>query len=304
MLGAIAATLALSWAVEDRTSTRRWLVYGVVAAVASYFQLFVWFVLAGHALTLVLRRMWPTARALAFGVTAFLVLVSPLLFFITRGYSNVDWIQRPELGDVRVALTRIVFGGTSLFVLGAFVALWLWGVYCARNDKRELLAITLAACWFATPFALALLVSAWKPLFVARYLLVCVPAAVLLAAAGIDAIARRSRAVAGVGLIAILLCNGAVLRDWYRGQPAKEDFRRAVAAACHEAGDTGSVFVVPYSEPAPTYYETAKCGIPNSDTRHVVVTRTVYAAPKDDDGWTTTSRREFTGVTVYVRAKA
>lgn len=303
MLCAVASTLAFCWAMEDRASTRRWFVYGLVAGVASYGHLFVWFVLAGHALAVMVRRAWPARRAVTAGAVPLVVAALPLVIFTTRGYDNISWVRSTTTGAVRVALTRTVFGGTAVLWLVPFFVLWIWRWWRARHDERDLFAVTLVACWFAAPFVLAVVVSLWKPLFVTRYFIVCVPAAALLTAAGLDALAKRSRGIAAAGLALLLLVNGALLRDWYRGQTANEDFRSAVAVACNEAGDDGLVVFKPDDASVAKYYETSPCGVAASTTRLVYVVRNVAAKAPGFDGWTTIRQHEFTDVTVYVLTK-
>ena len=299
MFGATAATLALSWALEDRTSTRRWSVYGLAAGLAIYAHLFVGFVVAGHTLALVVRRAWPARQAVLASAATVAVVMSPLLVFTSRGYGNIDWVPATTPGAVHVAVTRVVFGSTGIVWLVPFVALWLWRSWHARDDQRDLFAMTLVTCWLVVPFGLAILVSFWKHVFVSRYFVLCVPASALLTAAAIETVARRSRAIAAVGCGAILLLTGALLADWYRGHPANEDFRGAMTFACSEAEDEGSVLFRPTEAAVASYYATPECGVANSQTRRVVVVRNTSLPLPDTAGWTTIGQRDFTKVSVF-----
>ena len=62
----------------------------------------------------------------------------------------------------------------------------MWRVVWARSSEQDLTAIVVVASWVVTPFVLAILVSFVKPLFIADYLNVCLPAVALLTAAAID----------------------------------------------------------------------------------------------------------------------
>jgi hypothetical protein len=158
--------------------------------------------------------------------------------------------------------------------------------------------------WLVVPFVLAVAVSTVKPLFVAYYLNVCVPAAALLTAAGIDALAKRSRALAGFGLAVALLHSGRLLVNWYDGVPPKDDYRTAMAFACRDAGNDGKVLYATGLSPA-RYYAAPECGTTTGAQRLLMIVRTTDARPPIV-GWVARQTRSFTGVDVvtYVPASA
>jgi len=296
MLLSSLATLVLMWALDDRDSSRRWLVYGAVAGIAVYAHLFVVFVIASHGVTVAVRRLWPAPRALLRAVVAFAALVVPLLLFASRGYTNVDWIPATTVGAVRTAVLLIVVGGGQVYWLAPIGLLWGWRLWSARRDPDDLTAITALLSWFVVPFVLAIGVSALKPLFVEYYLNVCVPAAAILTAAGVDALARRSQGIAAVGLAVLLLHNGRCLVDWYDGVPAKDDYRTAMAFACADARDDAQVGFGSGLGPA-RYYATATCGVTTAPRRLLIVVRSSDTRPQIP-GWTIAGTRQFTGVDV------
>ena len=168
----------------------------------------------------------------------------------------------------------------------------------AAVDDRDIARITIVTSWMATPFVLAVLVSFAKPMFVDRYLIVCLPAAALLTAASLDALIDRFGAVVGaVALAVVLAYNGLWLVDWYRGNPAKEDFRSAVAFACSQAGDSGFVTAAPdWLVPGADYYRSGSCGADTiTDSVFVVVREQDEDQVSPPDGWPAASVKRFDG---------
>jgi hypothetical protein len=106
-----------------------------------------------------------------------------------------------------------------------------WGD--ADPDRRWRLALVLA--WALVPAVVAIAVSFVQPVFVPRYLLVCLPGVALLAGLGIASLRGRLAVVAVVVLIAVSTVG---LRSWYIAPP-RQDWRSTVAfiAASDRPGD-------------------------------------------------------------------
>ena len=122
-----------------------------------------------------------------------------------------------------------------------YVAAWCiaaWAAFRASSrDRRWPYQFTFA--WLVVPPAVIIAASLFQPLLVERYLSVCIPAAVLLAAAGIVQLSRWSRIVA-IGLLAlILIYSAAGIRFYYRHPEFAEDLRGAsIYVLAHvQAGD-------------------------------------------------------------------
>jgi 4-amino-4-deoxy-L-arabinose transferase-like glycosyltransferase len=301
MLAACIATLALLWALDEAASTRRWLVYGLVAGAAAYGHLFVGFVLVAHVVALVLCRAWPSRQAVLAAGAAAMAVTAPLLVFMTQGNANIDWVPDTTFLEVRETATTIALGGGPVVALVPLVLLWVWRLRQARPGTRDRLALTVVVAWLAVPFVAAIAASVVKPMFVTHYLNVCVPAAALLTAAALDALARRSNAWALAALTAVLVFTGLQLAHWYDGDPAKEDFRSAMAYACTEAhGDAAVVFSPLFLEYA-NYYSAPECGAATQGStepdRLVVVVRAGTPLPSVE-GWVTTASQPFDGLDV------
>lgn len=89
---------------------------------------------------------------------------------------------------------------------------------------------------------LLLLISVFKAIFLPRLLLVCVPAACLLAAVGLGRLPRRTHWIAVFILVGASL---SIVRSQYRHFEAKEDWRGATAYVCSHSVPGDGVELVP-----------------------------------------------------------
>jgi hypothetical protein len=163
--------------------------------------------------------------------------------------ASINWLDAPSSATAVRALRDVSgVGGLGLVLAIAGLAL-LW-------RRRERATGAWLATWAFAPFALSLLVSIVKPVFLDRYLLVAAPAFALLAAFAVVHVARRARpAVLGVVVVATVI--GLVHwygvggdRNWHG-----EDWRAAVRAAEHERSGSEPLLVADWSaSPAARYY--------------------------------------------------
>ena len=145
-----------------------------------------------------LRRMWTT---IAIGV-------APLLIFVGKtGAGPIKWIQRPGLHDLASFFEQLA-GGTWL-VLAAYVV--ACGVAIvpvrkrlfARDQGSETWRCQFLLLWLLFPVALTAMLSLARPVFLGRYMIFCLPAFVIFAAAGLARL--RYAWVSTAALIAVLL---------------------------------------------------------------------------------------------------
>jgi mannosyltransferase len=246
---------------DDRTSPAWWpaLAYGVVAAFACYVHLYSVFVLAAHAVSLafVAPARIPWTQLLRSARVASLLLV-PMLFWLASGPSeHLQWIPRPEPGDLLVVARDISGGGAVALVLGGLVVLRVVGsarAFARSGRSRAAWTDGLALSWLLVPFALSALVSfTVKPIFLDRYLIVCVPAVALLAA---TALARlRFRPVAAAALAVVVIGSLVTISRSYGGH--RTNWRDAVAYVSGHASTADGIVVCPPRARLPvTYYVT------------------------------------------------
>lgn len=144
----------------------------------------------------------------------------------------------------------ILFGVVALAAL-----LWLPGPRAARRA-----AVRLAAAWLFVPVLLLFLVTLRRPMFTTRYLIFVLPAYLLLVAAGLAAVGRRSRVAAGVLLAVLLVLNGRNLVSQAR-TPIKADYRAATTHVLQRLHAEDLVlFQIPYGRYSFDYYLEQQAG--------------------------------------------
>lgn len=122
---------------------------------------------------------------------AIAVAVFPLIVFIAKtGAGPIKWIPRPSLRDI-LYLFEYLGGGTSwilllILIVGCILAL----IPCAesllvRNRRWETWRCQFLLLWLLFPIVLTVVLSFARPVFLARYMIFCVPPFLILAAAGL-----------------------------------------------------------------------------------------------------------------------
>jgi 4-amino-4-deoxy-L-arabinose transferase-like glycosyltransferase len=183
-----------------------WALYVVFSALAFYAQTLVIFVLFAQWLALGavgIKRLglW---RLLAAGF-ATAILSAPLLaVMVLAQKGQLDWVPPLSLhgflnvlwGVTGANMLALHSLGTSLVLLILYVACWVaaaWGslrerTTVAGSSRRAAIAVTAWSLVF--PIVAMAAISLVKPILYPRFLLMCVPFAVLLAAQGIVTIAQ------------------------------------------------------------------------------------------------------------------
>ncbi|HEY4152758.1 MAG TPA: glycosyltransferase family 39 protein [Pseudolysinimonas sp.] len=189
---------------------RSWVLLGVLVAAASYLFLYLVLLAAVQGVVLLattrgrpLRRRWLQSL----GVTA--VVVAPIAmldyserhqiaFLARRGYATAQNV----LVDQWFGMPGVTVTCWALILLGVAVFLVRWrkrsttAVLDRRRSDREVLL--LGTAWLVLPTALLLAANAVSPTYNTRYLSFCTPAAALLVAFGLAALARvATRLMAG-----------------------------------------------------------------------------------------------------------
>jgi len=144
-----------------------------------------------------MRRVW-----IAIGLA-----VSPLLIFVAKtGAGPIRWIQRPGLRDVLEFYEHLAGGNWALLIVCAAACTaalvpagkQLW----ARAQSWETWRVHFLLVWLFFPVVFTVLLSFARPVFLARYMLFCLPALLILVAAGLARL--RSSCLLAAALTAIL----------------------------------------------------------------------------------------------------
>jgi 4-amino-4-deoxy-L-arabinose transferase-like glycosyltransferase len=218
----------------ERPSSWTWAGYVVASSAAVYAHYFAAYVLVAQLVTLVVaRRRAAFARPWLTAVAAIMLVCAPeAVAAYQRGTDGIAWIPPPNAhGLVHVPLA--LAGGSRTVLVLYFLAGCYAAALAARAPDRW--RFGFAAAWFAVPVLVSFVVSFARPMFLDYYLIVSLPALVLVAAAGIT----RLPTVAAAALL-LVLCSlsGLRLANWYRS-PAREDWRDAAqyVIANRRAGD-------------------------------------------------------------------
>lgn len=248
---------------------RWWLAYVIVTTASFYTHLIAALLVPAHAVILLVgpwsrrRRLGPWLLSLAALVLPYLPLlawqVPALLHKVETGYRFYP------LDEMLVTLWADyclgVNAGTGWWALALFSAVGLAALLYAPFDTRPgraRLGVVLA--WLLVPVLAFFLITLRRPMFTTRYLIFVVPAWLLLLAAGLRAVGRWSRPLAGLLLIGLVAANGFNL--WTQAHaPFKTDFRGATAHVVKQLqpGDL-VLFQIPYGRYSFDYYLEQRAG--------------------------------------------
>ena len=201
--------------------------YAVLSAAAVYSHFFAALVILAQWLSLLLlmRRPLPWKELLTTGVVLIAMLVPVAVFLLHASPRNVGWVDRLSWQQVLDVLYSLTLSKARCL---AYLALWtagLWRAYQMRDD--EAWPYRFIVMWLFVPPTITLIASFVQPLLVSRYLGVCLPAGVLLAASGLLQVARWSRPAAGAVLLLILFYSGSAIRFYDRHPEFEQDWRGA-----------------------------------------------------------------------------
>ena len=203
---------------------RNWLGYVIISILAVYAHFYALLLLAAHWLALRwlskdgLPSHQPGANVWAHVRRAWITIglaVLPLLVFVAKtGAGPIRWIQRPGLRDVLEFYEHLAGGSDwalPVFCAAAGIAAVapharkLW----ARGQNWEIWRSQFLLIWLFFPVALTVLLSFARPVFLGRYMIFCLPALLILVAAGLGRLRPQwllAAAPAGI----LLLCGQGV----------------------------------------------------------------------------------------------
>jgi mannosyltransferase len=253
-----------------------WSVGGYVTAstLAVYTHFFAGLVLLAQWASLpLLRRENIRWSAWVARIGTVISLLVPLgLFIVWRDVGQIDWISRPDVSDLADAFRRLSGGRWSLLImLALLVASGVLGTWHERRT-RETGVIAFLLAWFLVPFFLSFLISLKKPIFTSSYLIVSLPALLLLAAVGLFRIPSTALRTIVLGMIVVLSLSP--LAAFYRAPyqiEGHEQWRRAVRLILAEARPGDAVVIYSgFTRVAYEYYADQSTSDPNGWVPSVV----------------------------------
>lgn len=233
-----------------RPTTTSWVVYGLVTGLGVYAHYFVLLLPLAHLCAVLLRRpdgpgSGPRLLAhLVPGGVAFIVAAAGLLRLAgAGGAGGVGYLQGSPFA-------RLVVTATALLLPLAGVVLAVALNRRARSGRPVPLRVSepawswvLLVSWLVVPLAAAVVVSLVStPLLAPRYLIICLPPAVLLLAGALARLgSRTATAIAGVAAVVGVLLGSAYVDRQSEDWPSAARTIQTAAAP----GD-GVLFLAPY----------------------------------------------------------
>jgi mannosyltransferase len=163
------------------------------------------------------------------------LLVSPIAVFVaTTGAGPLRWIQRPGLKNLWTLGLRLSGNDGAILLIAYAIACLAAVVPLLARDQTTLRVswetwrYRFLLLWLFFPVLSVFVLSQARPLFLPRYFILCLPALVLLAAAGISRIRNRWIVVVATLIVVTLSIQGTA--SYYRRDfedTDREDWRRA-----------------------------------------------------------------------------
>jgi len=200
-----------------RTPSRRErLGYIFASVLAIYAHLYALLLLAAQWLSMGRTREGTRSPALRRAWIWIAVASFPLLIFAAKtGAGPIRWIQRPTLHDL-LEFAKHLAGNDGPVLVLLYATACVVAVLPLENVKQMLRAEIIGAAWplrflliwLFFPVLLMLLLSLARPLFLGRYFIFCLPALVILAAAGLAKLHRNWLLAWALAVILLLSLQG------------------------------------------------------------------------------------------------
>jgi 4-amino-4-deoxy-L-arabinose transferase-like glycosyltransferase len=183
------------------------------------------------------------------------VLGAPLLWFVLfRNNGRLDWVHRPTARDLYHLFLYMTGSGLKfgIALVSFVIALKVWVSRWRERWTVQTSLFLVLMLWLFLPVCITFLLSFWKPVFLARFLIVCLPAAILLVACGL---AEINQPWIRYGLVILMVLAAiAPIRSYY-AEPGPQDWKSAVGYVA-ENGTPGDIAFLPsgYCEMPLRYY--------------------------------------------------
>jgi len=232
----ILSTYAFLAALQAPDRKVFWLLYALFSALALYAQVLAVFVLCSQWLVLTPGRIKRLGifRLLSVG-TAIGILAAPIaavMLFQNKG--QLDWVPRPNLIRIFDVFQYMAgyeplsshYSARTVFLLIFYATTWIFAFAAAlykddpeqTEQKKMRASLQVLVLGFVFPITAMIGVSFLKPIMFPRYLLMCVPAAVLLAAQGLITLEQwlpRGRIVSSIVLLIMITAACLSIGDYF-----------------------------------------------------------------------------------------
>lgn len=190
---ALAALMTILLVLASRSTTRvLWVLYAVTAAVSVVLFVYLAFVVAAHALTMLVwlassrSRAWPpAARWMRWAGLAMLAVV-PFALAVVAQSGQLHWLDRPDAGTLRAVLVRQWFFTSVPFAVVGWLLIAAGAVVLLRKARGLSVASVVLPVLVLPTVALLVISLTVTPIYTPRYLSMCLPFVALVMAAAID----------------------------------------------------------------------------------------------------------------------
>jgi mannosyltransferase len=215
LLATLSSGFLISWLRKPTRS--HWRGYAIASILAVYAHFYALLLLVAHWLVLRWvgrpqqdsRDDGNTATSTRELQRAWIVIgigVLPLLIFVAKtGAGPIRWIQRPSIPEFLQFSSFFTNGFPVVYLLACLAALIpLKKDQMAKDGKWEIFRVQFLCVWFLFPILLTILLSFARPVFLPRYMIFCLPAMLILAAAGIASVPRKWASALLIGAVLLL----------------------------------------------------------------------------------------------------
>jgi mannosyltransferase len=271
LLATLSSAFLVAWLREPSRRNRLGYIFASVLAV--YSHLYALLLIVTHWLALktfgssVDNAGTQVSRQLRRASIAIGLAVLPLLIFVAKtGAGPIRWISRPGLRDLFEFYEHLSGGSTwilpTLCAVGCAAATIPAGKrLLAKAQDWETWRTQFLLVWLFFPVALTASLSFFRPVFLGRYMIFCLPALLILVAAGLARL--RPIWMLGAALVVVLLLSAQGILFVYGNDFEQE--RDASGQATdfildHAQTGDGVVFYIPATRGAYEFFRSVLAG--------------------------------------------
>lgn len=212
--------------LREAISVANQIMYVLVSAAAIYSHFLAVLVIAAELLLLIYfrRESWTVWLRLA---GALIILLLPVLMYLLHAHTSpLGWVPSARWHQVLGVLYSLT--ATKERAL-AYLAMWGIAAYCAiLLPQTAAWPYRFALAWLLGPVIAAAVLRPVQSLWIPRFFAICIPAGVLLAAAGVTQVMRWSRVAAAIALLLLLITSASGLRFYFRHPQFTVNWRAAI----------------------------------------------------------------------------
>jgi mannosyltransferase len=249
-------SLSMLLFIRARASHKdRLVIFYCLATIAAIWTQFTGlFLLLIQALILMARKEKMTKRraaCLGFIIVLTLPVIHSFVLRLLDLRTKLFWIpaQTPMQDAAQIMDAFVAWSGRGFFLVALLaLPLALWLIPKSFSQLKQ-----VALLWLLVPITIFIATSFWRPLFLVRQLLFCLPPFLLIVGSGIALLFELDRKIAAGILLAAMVIPGLLGLSALHGEGHKENWRD-LAAAVKQKGMThdGILFVSEY--PSYTFY--------------------------------------------------